>query len=35
MNSENSKTSNPYRLLLILSDEIDLKTEINMCSTKS
>ena len=25
MNSENSKTSDPYRLLLILSDKIDLK----------
>ena len=25
MNSENSKTSNPHRLLLNLSDKIDLK----------
>ena len=25
MNSENSKTSDPYRLLLKLSDKIDLK----------
>ena len=25
MNSENSKTSNPYRLLLNLSDKINLK----------
>ena len=26
MNSENSKTSNPHRLLLNLLDKIDLKT---------
>ena len=25
MNSENSKTSDPYRLVIILSDKIDLK----------
>ena len=25
MNSENSKTSNPHRLLLNLSDKVDLK----------
>ena len=30
MNSENSKTSNPHRLLIILSDKIDLKRVINM-----
>ena len=30
MNSENSKTSNPHRLLIILSDKINLKRVINM-----
>ena len=30
MNSENSKTSDPHRLLLNLSDEIDFKKVINM-----
>ena len=28
MNSENSKTPEPYRLLLNLSDKIDLKKEL-------
>ena len=30
MNSGKSKTSNPHRLLLNLSDKIDLKRVINM-----
>ena len=30
MNPENSKTSDPHRLLLNLSDKITLKEEINM-----
>ena len=30
MNSENNKTSNPHRLLIILSDKINLKRVINM-----
>ena len=30
MNSENSKTSDSHRLLLKLSDEIDLKRVINI-----
>ena len=30
MNSRNSKTSNPHRLLLSLSDKIDLKKVINI-----
>ena len=30
MNSKNSKTSDPHRLLLNLSDKIDLKKVINM-----
>ena len=29
MNSKNSKTSDPYRLLIELSDKIDLKEVIN------
>ena len=30
MNSKNSKTSDPHRLLLILPDKIDSKEVINM-----
>ena len=30
MNSENSKTTDPYRLLLNLSNKINLKKVINM-----
>ena len=30
MNSENSKTSDPHRLLLSLSDKINFKKVINM-----
>ena len=30
MNSENGKTSEPHRLLLNLTDKIDLKRSINM-----
>ena len=30
MNSESSKTSNPHRLILNLSDKINLKGVINM-----
>ena len=30
MNSENSKTSEPYRLLINLSDKVNLKAVINM-----
>ena len=30
MSSENSKISDPYRLLLNLSDGIELKEDINM-----
>ena len=30
MNSRSSKTPDPYRLLLKLSDKINLKEEINM-----
>ena len=30
MNSENSKTTDPYRLLLNLSNKINLKEVINM-----
>ena len=30
MNSENSKTSDPHRLLLNLSDKINLKKVLNM-----
>ena len=35
MNSKNSKTSNPHKLMLNLSDKIDLKRNGKCCFIKS